>query len=108
MLKGIEQGTSEFEAFIAKQEQFIREQVAKANAGAVAIAGGNERAPVSSLHKCLACGSGLSRRPSAKKKGSFWWSCSGYPNCKQTYFDLKGKPDYSRAKDASTPKEPSA
>lgn len=108
MLKGIEQGTSEFEAFIARQEQFIREQVAKANAGAVVIAGGNERVPVSGLHKCLVCDSGLSRRPSAKKKGSFWWSCSGYPNCKQTYFDIKGKPDYSRAKDTSTPKEPSA
>ncbi|EIZ79356.1 TraE DNA topoisomeraseIII [Novosphingobium sp. Rr 2-17] len=38
---------------------------------------------------------GLVRRPSAKKKNSFWWSCSGYPDCKQTNFDVNGKPNYS-------------
>lgn len=50
---------------------------------------------VSVIHKCMSCGMGLVRRPSAKKKNSFWWSCSGYPDCKQTYFDVNGKPDYS-------------
>lgn len=56
------------------------------------------RAPkaVSALHKCMACGKGLTRRESAKKKGAFWWGCSGYPDCKQTYFDSNGKPDYSK------------
>jgi DNA topoisomerase-3 len=54
-----------------------------------------ELAKVSELHKCMACGKGLSRRPSPKKKGAFWWSCSGYPECKQSYNDAKGKPDYS-------------
>ena len=62
MLKGVEQGTAALDAFITKQETFIRDQVAKANSGAVTIAGGKEAAPVSSLHKCMACGSGLSRR----------------------------------------------
>lgn len=98
MLKGIEQGTSELDAFIAKQEQFIREQVTKANAGSVAIAGGKEAGKVSVLHKCKACGSGLSRRASTKKKGMFWWGCSHYPTCKQTYPDIKAKPDYSKGK----------
>ena len=42
MLKGIEQGTSELDVFISKQEQFIREQVMKANTGSVSIAGGKE------------------------------------------------------------------
>ena len=59
--------------------------------------GGKEAAPVSSLHKCMACGSGLSRRPS-KKKGQFWWGCSNFPTCKQTYPDLKGRPDYSKGR----------
>lgn len=97
MLKGIEQGTATLDAFITKQEAFIRDQVAKANSGAVTIAGGKEAAPVSSLHKCMACGSGLSRRPS-RKKGQFWWGCSNFPTCKQTYPDLKGRPDYSKGR----------
>ena len=64
---------------------------------AVSIAGGKEAAPVSSLHKCMACGTGLSRRPS-KKKGQFWWGCANFPTCKQTYPDLKGRPDYSKGR----------
>lgn len=99
MLKGIELGTSELNAFIAKQEQFIREQVTKANTGSVAIAGGKDAVKVSALHKCMACGTGLSRRASTKKKGMFWWGCSNYPTCKQTYPDIKGKPDYSKPKE---------
>ncbi|WP_027156703.1 DNA topoisomerase III [Methylobacter luteus] len=97
MLKGIEQGTAELTTFIARQEAFIRDQVEKANEGAVHIAGGKEVVPVSSLHKCMACGSGLSRRPS-KKKGHFWWGCSNFPTCKQTYPELKGRPDYSKGR----------
>ncbi|PRD67656.1 DNA topoisomerase III [Malikia spinosa] len=97
MLKGVEQGSAALDAFIARQETFIRDQVAKANSGAVTIAGGKDAAPVSSLHKCMACGSGLSRRAS-KKKGQFWWGCSNFPTCKQTYPDLKGRPDYSKGR----------
>jgi len=52
-------------------------------------------ATVSEAHKCKVCGKGLSRRP-GKNKGTFWWGCSGYPECKQTYPDIKGKPDYSK------------
>lgn len=57
---------------------------------------------VSAQHKCPACDRGLVRRPSPKKKGAFWWSCSGYPDCKQTYPDSKGRPDYSKAKPTTT------
>jgi len=45
--------------------------VAKTNTGTVPIAGGKEAAPVSTLHKCIACGNDLLLRPS-KKKGHFW------------------------------------
>ena len=58
---------------------------------------------VSKLHKCMACGKGLSRRPGTKRPGQKvaipWWGCSGFPECKQTYPDLKGKPDYSKRKE---------
>lgn len=97
MLKGIEQGSAQLEAFQSKQEGFIRQEVAKANTGAVTIAGAKAAAPVSTLHKCMACGSGLSRRP-AKKPKTFWWGCSNFPTCKQTYPDLKGRPDYSKGR----------
>lgn len=97
MLKGIEQGTTKLSTFIVRQEAFILEQVTKANEGAVHIAGGKEAVPVSSLHKCMVCGGGLSRRPS-RKKGHFWWGCSNFPTCKQTYPELKGRPDYSKGR----------
>jgi len=98
MLKGIERGTSELDSFITKQEQFIRDQTTKANAGMVSIAGGKEAIKPSELHKCTACGKGLLRRASTKKKGSFWWGCSHYPTCSQTYPELKGQPEYSKGK----------
>ncbi len=97
MLKGIEQGSAQLEAFQSKQEGFIRQEVAKANTGAVTIAGAKAAAPVSTLHKCMACGSGLSRRP-AKKPKTFWWGCSNYPTCSQTYPDVGGKPDYAKGR----------
>jgi len=95
MLKGIEQGKSEMNDFLVKQTAFIKLQVAKANDGSISIAGGGKVVAISTVHKCLACGSGLSRRPS-KKKG-FWWGCSNYPTCKETYFDIKGKPNYKNS-----------
>ncbi|QPK61431.1 DNA topoisomerase 3 (plasmid) [Methylomonas sp. LL1] len=52
---------------------------------------------VSDVHKCMSCGKGLSRRP-GRKKGAFWWGCSGFPTCKQTYQDVKGKPDFNISK----------
>ena len=97
MLKAVEGGTAELSNFITKQETFIREQVTKAGEGAVTLNDGKS-VPISTLHKCMACGHGLSRRPS-KKKG-FWWGCSKFPTCSQTYPDLKGKPDYSKGRNA--------
>ena len=95
MLKAIESGTGDLGAFIIKQEDFIRNQVEKANDGAVTIVGGKEAPKVSTQYKCKACGNGLIRRP-GRNKGTFWWGCAGYPNCKQTYPDIKSRPDYSK------------
>ncbi|AJE23501.1 DNA topoisomerase III [Azotobacter chroococcum] len=146
MLKKIEQGESSLADFMAKQEQFIRDQVAKANDGSITVAGSAAPAcpkckagflrrfprknsngffwsctryqegcdasfddkagkpvpkvpvTVSQIHKCGACGCGLIRRQGTKRPGKPalpWWSCSGYPECKQSYPDLKGKPDFN-------------
>ena len=37
-------------------------------------------------------------KESKKKKGSFFWSCSGYPACTGLCFDKGGKPDFSTFK----------
>ena len=53
---------------------------------------------VVSPHKCPKCGKGMIRKESKKKKGSFFWSCSGYPGCTGLCFDKGGRPDFSTFK----------
>ncbi len=47
---------------------------------------------ISDEYHCPKCEKGLVRRP-GKKKGSFWWGCSGFPGCDFRAFDKKGKPE---------------
>jgi DNA topoisomerase-3 len=93
-LSEIEKNPAACESFIQQQAQCVIELVAKANDGMVKIAGAKEVARVSERYSCTRCNKGLCRRPG--KKG-FWWSCSGYPDCKQAYPDVKGKPNYTHA-----------
>jgi DNA topoisomerase-3 len=51
--------------------------------------------PASSIHKCNLCKSGLRRTKGPK---SWFWSCSGYPTCTQTFPELAGKPDLTKPK----------
>jgi len=109
LLKAIEQGEKPLSEFVSRQEAFVRAEVAKAAEGSVTIASAqstsstatgvtHKKSAVSvTEHKCGACGSALIRRPS-KTKGQFWFGCSGYPACKQTYPDNKGKPDYGKGR----------
>jgi DNA topoisomerase-3 len=46
----------------------------------------------SSEHLCPKCSKGLIRR-AGKKRGSYWWGCSGFPACDFRAFDNKGKPE---------------
>ena len=49
---------------------------------------------VSKEFTCEKCGKGLIRRQSKKGK-KYWWGCSGFPECKQTYFESSvGFPDF--------------
>ena len=95
MLRSVESGKTDLADFMARQESFIRDQVAKANDGSVAIAGDKDAILVSEVFKCLVCGTGLSRRASSGKKG-YWWGCAGFPSCKQAYPDVKGRPNYNK------------
>jgi DNA topoisomerase-3 len=58
---------------------------------------GYSRTGESKLHNCMACGRPL-RRIENKKDKSVFWGCTGYQSgeCKKTYPDLDGKPDYSK------------
>lgn len=51
--------------------------------------------PEISPYKCQSCGKGLIRRKSTKNTKLFFWSCSGYPECKQLYPDMLGKPNFN-------------
>lgn len=60
-----------------------------------------KKAPtVVSDNTCPDCGKGMIRRKGKPYKGkaSYFWGCSGYPECKTTLFDKAGKPDYSSKK----------
>ena len=54
-----------------------------------------------SNHKCPKCEKGLIRRKRTKLikgKVSYFWSCSGYPECETTLFDRAGKPNFESAR----------
>lgn len=46
----------------------------------------------SDKYKCTKCGAGLVRRAGSKRKP--FWGCSNYPDCKSTYQDMKGRPNF--------------
>jgi len=52
---------------------------------------GKPKAQASDQYHCPKCSLGLTRRP-ARKKGVFWWGCSGYPKCEFRTFDNDGVP----------------
>lgn len=51
----------------------------------------------SPAHVCPDCGAALQRRK-RKKDGSWFWSCSAYPDCKTILPDDNGKPGSPRPK----------
>lgn len=55
---------------------------------------GKQRPSVSEKHMCKSCGKGLIRRK-GKKDGGHFWGCSGFPDCKISYPDSDGKPNYT-------------
>lgn len=94
IMKMIEGKQTTVEAFISKQASVVAVEVERLAKTHVAVAGEPQKIALSN-HKCPDCGSFLARRPSKKKKGAFWWACSGYPKCSSTFADNKGRPDLS-------------
>ena len=50
---------------------------------------------------CHVCGTALRRRPAKSGKG-FWWGCTAFPKCKQTYADEQGVPGRPYSKRTGT------
>jgi DNA topoisomerase-3 len=58
---------------------------------------GKAQPRASARHTCLVCGKALVRRP-GKEDGQFFWGCSDFPKCRNTYPDHDGKPKYGKEK----------
>ncbi len=64
-----------------------------------------KRPPIISDHKCPECEKGLIRRKGKKKfkgKVSYFWGCSGFPECEVTLFDKAGKPNFDSVRKPET------
>jgi len=92
LLKDIEQGRGQVDAFLAQQAEFIRTQVAAANDGATTVAGTTGPA-------CPKCTEGRLRRIPRKDGKGHFWGCSRFrEGCEATYEDNKGAPDTAAKK----------
>ncbi len=93
ILKKIEEGTATSEEFLKMQIDTITREISKINGSCIKLAGLNKN--VSKIYRCMECGGGLIRR---KGKNGYFWGCEKYPECKKTYPDKDGKPEYTKSK----------
>jgi DNA topoisomerase-3 len=82
-LEAITQNQETVDGFLAGITAKVAAQVAELRNAAGS-------APVGEVHACPACGKPLRRR---KGPTGPFWGCTGYPECKTTAPDKKGKPD---------------
>ena len=85
-LEAIAQGKGNLDAFLSEQKRLLPTLLAPIL----------ER-KASPVHVCPDCGAALQRRK-RKKDGSWFWSCSAYPDCKTILPDDNGKPGSPRPK----------
>ncbi|WP_028389303.1 DNA topoisomerase III [Legionella fairfieldensis] len=86
-LDNIAEGKSDMSDFLDEQTDTLEgmiQQLEKLAQSKEAL--GNEV-----THPCPDC-----KKPMFRRKGNkrYWWGCSGYPECKTTAFDEKGKPQF--------------
>lgn len=97
-LDDIAQGRGDLNTFINGQTQWITEilRQTKQQAGSPSqqFSGSDDK----TQHACPDCGKPLRRR---KGKNGFFWGCSGYPDCKTTRPDSRGKPGKAKPRTAS-------
>jgi len=96
-LDDIAQGRGNLTAFIDGQTQWITEvlrqakqQMGSSNPSEQQFSGGEGKVQ----HTCPDCGKPMRRR---KGKNGFFWGCSGYPVCKTTRPDSRGKPGKAKS-----------
>jgi DNA topoisomerase-1 len=97
-LDEIAAGHSIYKDVLTKANECLQTELAAfalAHAVSLNAAPSSRSKPELSKFKCKACGKPLVRRNSTR--GPFF-GCSGYPNCKNTYPDRDGKPDFEVAK----------
>ena len=79
---------------IAEGQADYRSVVAEAWAALDAELGALDSAAIAAAHPCPECGKPLRRR---KGQYGFFWSCTGYPDCRVSVPDNKGKPGERKA-----------
>lgn len=86
-LDKIGNGAMSLSDFSAQQEKFLDALLRGAKETKIA--------PPANIVRCPNCQSPMRRR---KGKTGYFWGCTGYPNCKTTAPDNRGKPDLRKAK----------
>ena len=87
-LDGISTGKVKFDDFMAKQNAWVNKEMDRARE--------TNLTGLANLPSCPKCKSGVLRIRTGKN-GNFF-ACSNYPDCKTTFPDKKGKPDFSKKK----------
>jgi len=83
----IESGTRTVNTFVDDIIAYIGEETARVMKDGLSL-------PIEK-HPCPACSSPMTRK---KGKTGMFWGCSRYPECKSTYPDIDGKPNYTEKK----------
>jgi len=91
-LDDIAQGRGDLSTFINGQTQWVTEILRQAKQQAESPSQPFSSSDTKAQHPCPDCGKALRRR---KGKNGFFWGCSGYPDCKTTRPDSRGKPGKS-------------
>jgi DNA topoisomerase-3 len=88
-LEEIAEGRYDPAEFLKQQADWVRVLVTRAQGGAgLALRPASE-----SQHLCPACAKPMRRR---KGRDGHFWGCTGYPECRQTLPDQRGKPGKAR------------
>ncbi len=89
-LEEIATGKGSLEKFYQAQLKGLNELLTKAKS--------IEIKPSASQVTCPSCGKAMVRR---KSKTGYFWGCSGYPECRCTAQDIKGKADFTKSSQKS-------
>ena len=73
------------ESFLNSTTDFVKTLLGEAKGKTISVIEGQILCPV--------CKKGILKRRSGKKKGTYFWGCSCYPDCQTIYSDKRGKPD---------------